>query len=157
MYWNYKSNFSMWFQSTKHNIKRHSNSSFIHHSVSGTKWTDISKNTNQTFVFTTACQIRTVYMCVPLMQVYTRLKYTMVKWAKNEGKVRCVARTYPPPKAPRSVEDRITQTKGRTACPPGSDALATMFECRPFVPCGIFGNTSHNRFASRIFIRAWVG
>lgn len=91
MYWNYKSNFSIWFQSTKHNIKRHSNSSFIHHSVSGTKRTDISKTqTKLVFVLFLPPLVKYImYTCAWLIHAYfyTRLKYThgkmSMEWRKG--------------------------------------------------------------------------
>lgn len=76
----------------QNNIKRHSNSSFIHHSVSGTKRTDISKTqTKLVFVvlFLPPLVKYIMYTCAWLIHAYfyTRLKYTHGKWAWNEGKV----------------------------------------------------------------------
>lgn len=144
MYWNYKSNFSILSQSTKHNIKRHSNSSFIHHSVSGTKCTDISKNTNQIcFVFLPPLVKYKMYTCAWLVHAYfyTRLKYTHGKRSKEQNtKSRHVAGTFANPTAPQIMEDRIIQIKVwrestalniQIACSPSCDALAIILEYRP--------------------------
>lgn len=97
MYWNYKSNLSTRFQSTKHDIKRRSNSSFIHHSVSGRKCMDISKTqTKLVLVFFVVCLSLpplvkyTAYTCAwPIHACfYTRGEHTHGKMSARWGKGR---------------------------------------------------------------------
>lgn len=89
----------------------------------------------------------------------------MVKGAKNKKKKsRHVAGTYPYPKAPQIMEDRIIQIKGRreskafkiqTACSPSCDALAIIFEYRPL--CSIWHFWQYQSLSLHfVFIKGWV-